>query len=110
MCNSYLIVAFFFSLPYCSNTFIAPSSTESLIFNGIPYDQLPIVNIKATYNNTHVSVAEHTGKSGCNKYPTGISILPVSQKKVTLNYLYLSTLHNTTVATKLKQNQIIKYL
>ncbi|XP_063955924.1 small ribosomal subunit protein uS11m-like isoform X1 [Lytechinus pictus] len=44
-------------------TFIAPSDTNSLIFNGTLYDQLPIVNIKATYNNTHISVADHTGRT-----------------------------------------------
>ncbi|XP_072166654.1 small ribosomal subunit protein uS11m-like isoform X1 [Diadema setosum] len=40
---------------------ISPSSTESLVFNGIPYDRLPIVYIKATYNNTHISVADYKG-------------------------------------------------
>ncbi|XP_041465364.1 28S ribosomal protein S11, mitochondrial-like [Lytechinus variegatus] len=62
-CLSFVINGTGWTLVNLVKTFIAPSDTNLLIFNGIPYDQLPIVNIKATYNNTHISVADHTGRT-----------------------------------------------
>lgn len=37
-------------------------NTPNWIFKGIPYKELPIVNINATPNNTHMNLTDHKGK------------------------------------------------
>ncbi|XP_015180235.1 PREDICTED: 30S ribosomal protein S11 [Polistes dominula] len=37
-------------------------NTPNWIFKGIPYKELPIVNINATPNNTHLNLTDHKGK------------------------------------------------
>jgi len=37
--------------------------TLSMTINGIPFDQLPVIHIKATTNNTHICLTNHTGKT-----------------------------------------------
>lgn len=32
---------------------------RSLIFNGVPFEKIPIVHIKASYNNTIITVTDH---------------------------------------------------
>ena len=53
---------FVFVFLICRKTYIQPSSTDSLIFGGIPFYELPVIHIKATYNNTHINVTDHTGR------------------------------------------------
>ncbi|XP_033120662.1 28S ribosomal protein S11, mitochondrial-like isoform X2 [Anneissia japonica] len=39
---------------------IIPDLSTSLVFNGVPFDDIPIANIKATWNNTHIIVVDPT--------------------------------------------------
>lgn len=38
---------------------ILPHSKDSLVFNGIPFEKIPVVHIKASYNNTIITVTDH---------------------------------------------------
>ncbi|XP_048828980.1 28S ribosomal protein S11, mitochondrial [Brienomyrus brachyistius] len=40
-----------------------PGHESSLRWGGKKFEELPIVHIKATYNNTHIQVTDNTGKS-----------------------------------------------
>jgi len=40
---------------------IPTEETSSMIVNGIRYDELPVVHIKSTKNNTIMNVTDHTG-------------------------------------------------
>ncbi|KAG2470924.1 28S ribosomal protein S11, mitochondrial isoform X1 [Polypterus senegalus] len=39
-----------------------PGQESSLRWQGKKYEELPIAHVKATYNNTHIQVTDHTGK------------------------------------------------
>ncbi|XP_072038271.1 small ribosomal subunit protein uS11m-like [Amphiura filiformis] len=45
-------------------TFNVPvTSTDSLVFNGVPYSKLHIATIKASWNNTIITITDHQGRS-----------------------------------------------
>ena len=37
--------------------------THAMLIDGVRFDELPIVHIKASLNNTIISVTDHTGMS-----------------------------------------------
>ena len=40
---------------------IPTEETSSMLVNGVRYDELPIVHIQSTKNNTIMTVTDHTG-------------------------------------------------
>ncbi|XP_050932606.1 28S ribosomal protein S11, mitochondrial isoform X2 [Lates calcarifer] len=40
-----------------------PGQESSLRFGGVKFEELPILHIKATYNNTHIQLTDSAGKS-----------------------------------------------
>lgn len=65
-------------------TYIQPSSTDGLIFGGIPYYELPVIHIKATYNNTHINVTDHTGQRSFTRSTCGAEGFKNAKKGTTI--------------------------
>lgn len=65
-------------------TYIPPVSTENLMFGGIPYYELPVIHIKATYNNTHVNITDHTGRRSYTRTTCGAEGFKKSKKGTTV--------------------------
>ncbi|XP_033634330.1 28S ribosomal protein S11, mitochondrial-like [Asterias rubens] len=65
-------------------TYIQPSSTDSLIFGGIPFYELPVIHIKATYNNTHINVTDHTGRRSFTRSTCGAEGFKNAKKGTTI--------------------------
>jgi len=42
--------------------FFPDASTATELFNGIPFNELPVVNIRVSPNNTIISVTDYKGK------------------------------------------------
>ncbi|GAA6225944.1 28S ribosomal protein S11, mitochondrial [Lates japonicus] len=40
-----------------------PGQESSLRFGGVKFEELPVLHIKATYNNTHIQLTDSAGKS-----------------------------------------------
>lgn len=52
--------------------------TPDQLFNGVPFNQLHIINVKSTRNNTIMSMTDHKGK------PDHISFLKYSTCRCTI--------------------------
>ncbi|XP_038077935.1 28S ribosomal protein S11, mitochondrial-like [Patiria miniata] len=65
-------------------TYIPPVSTDNLEFGGIPYYRLPVIHIKATYNNTHINITDHTGKRSYTRTTCGAEGFKNAKKGTTI--------------------------
>ena len=46
---------------YSAGTIIPCQETMSMLIGGVRYDELPVVHIKSSPNNTIIHVTDHTG-------------------------------------------------
>ncbi|XP_022086893.1 28S ribosomal protein S11, mitochondrial-like isoform X2 [Acanthaster planci] len=65
-------------------TYIPPATTDNLIFGGIPYYELPVIHIKATYNNTHINITDHTGRRSYTRTTCGAEGFKNAKKGTTI--------------------------